>query len=109
MGIRRTSRFRFHFLSRLLSSFTVTNCRPTEIDSDLRDVLSNSRRPVALLRRRNHRRSHDHGFALNKRTWCLDIHVDAEVAFQAKSLHRLPAFRAPLPPVWALVYHGRGV
>ena len=84
----------------------IANCRPTEIDRNLRDVLFHSPRPFARLRRRNHRRSHDHGLALNKRPWCFDIHVDIDVAFQAKSLHRLASLRAQFLVVGTFVDHG---
>ena len=87
----------------------IADCRPTEIDRNLRDVLFHNPRSFARLWRRNHRRSHDHGFALNKRTWCFDIHVDADVAFQAKSLHRLAALRAHFVIIWSLIHDRRVV
>ena len=72
----------------------ITDCCPTEIDRDLRDRLFHRLRPFAHLRRGNHWRSHDHSFTLNKRPWRFDIHVDTEVAFQAKPLHWLTTLRA---------------
>ena len=85
----------------------IGNSRPTEIDRNLRDVLFHRPRPFARLRRRNRRRSHDYGFALNKRRWCFHIHVNTEVAFQAKSLHWLAALRAQLVVVRTFVNDGR--
>ncbi len=84
----------------------IGNSRPTEIDSDLRDVLFHSPRPFARNWCGNHRRSHHHGLALNKRTWCFDIHVNTEVALQAKALHRLAALRAHFVIVGTFVDHG---
>lgn len=84
----------------------IANCGPTEIDRNLGDVLFHSPRPFARLRRRKHRSSHDHGLALNQRTWCFDIHVNTEVAFQAKPLHRLAALRTHFFIVGTFVDHG---
>lgn len=87
----------------------IGNGRPTEVDRNLRDILFHNPRPFARLRRRNHRRSHDHGLALNKRPWCLDIHVNTDIALQAKSLHWLATLRAHLVVTWPLVHDSRVV
>jgi len=105
--IRRRSCFRFHFVTRFLGSVVIANGRPAEIDRNLGNVLFHRPRPFARLRRRNHRRSHDHGFALNKRPWCFDVHVDTGVAFQAESLHRLAALRANFVIIRPLIHDRR--
>jgi hypothetical protein len=87
----------------------IADSRPTEIDRNLRDVLFHSPRPFARLRRRYHRRGHDHGFALNKRSWCFEIHVNTGVAFQAKTLHRLAALRAHFVIIRSLIHDRRVV
>jgi len=104
--IRRRSCFRFHFLARFLGRLVITNGRPTEVDRDLRDVLFHSPRPFARNWCGNHRRGHHHGLALNKWTWCFDVHVNTEVAFQAKPLHRLAALPAHFLIVGTFVDHG---
>jgi len=87
----------------------ITYGRPTEIDRNLRNVLFHRPRPFARLRRRNHRRSHDHSFALNKRPWCFDIQVDTGIALQAESLHRLAALRANFVIIRPLIHDRRVV
>jgi len=62
--------------------------------------------PFACYGRGNHRRSHKNGVAPNKRPWCFDIHVNTEVAFQAKPLHRLAALRTHFLIVGTFVDHG---
>ena len=65
--------------------------------------------PFACYGRGNNRRSHKNGVAPNKRPWCFDIHVNTEVAFQAKSLHRLAALRAHFVIIWSLIHDRRVV
>ena len=85
----------------------IGNRAPTEIDTDLRDILLHPCRPFARYRCGNHRRGHDHGFALNERPRRFDIHVDIDVPFQTKSLHRLATLRAHLVEVRSFVDDGR--
>ena len=84
----------------------IGNRAPTEIDTDLRNVLFHPRRPFARYWCGNHRRGHHYGLALNKRTRCFDIHVNTEVAFQAKALHRLATLCAHFIIVGTFVDHG---
>ena len=87
----------------------ITDCCPTEIDRDLRNRLFHRLRPFARDGRGNHWRSHNHGFALNKRPRRFDIHVDTEVALQAKPLHWLAALRAHFVIVRSLIHDCRVV
>lgn len=86
----------------------IGDCRPTEIDRDLRDRLFHRLRPFARLRCGNHRRSHDHCLTLNERSRWLDADIDTCVALQTEPLHRLAALCAHFVITWSLI-HDSGV
>ena len=87
----------------------IGNTRPTEIDRNLGDVLFHRPRPLACLRCRYQRRSHDHRLTLNEGPRCFDIDVNTGVAFQAKALHRLAALRAHFVIIRSLIHDRRVV